>query len=431
MKCSDRRETLRRLVIIMSPFIIVSAFLIAGFNGSTAPASAAKGPSVMSSDLAADEEVRISKMAARVFGLPSDLESRFPSAFGGIHAIDNSSLVIGLVDSEPNEGARLRQYVESIENESRETLDRSTTFEFELTNVGYQRRLDVRQSILDRIAINGDLTGLAIDSVGLDAFGLVIETAGPVGPIQGTFKDMVPEITFTFAKPTSSFAMVGRFADSAPWNGGDALAFALFGSAHLKCTSGPGAHNASGARFLLSAGHCGSLTYFNTSFGNPLLNNPVGSTSASIFADGYPDVQTISANSSRFFWEGPGNGVRRTTQAGVDPIVGYSVCGQGMTTAAWGGTNCGVITEVNRSDTPVIDASSAVTHVAGAFIWDGSASLNGDSGGYISLSTIYGYGAVGTITSSNPNGSPPYSVGTPIAFHNFIWGLALNTPSNP
>jgi hypothetical protein len=431
MKCSAQRETVRGFVSIVSPFIIASAILFAGLTRGTAPASGASGPQTMSSDLSTEEEVQLSKIATKVFGLPSDLEGRFLGAFGGIRAIDNSTLVIGLVDSERDEGARLRQYVGAIADESRGTLGRSTTFEFESTNVSYQRRLEVRQIILDRNAMNGDLAGFAIDSVGLDAIGLVIESAELVGPIQGTLKDLFPEIAFTFVKPASSYATVGRFADSAPWNGGDALAFALFGSAHLRCTSGPGAHNASGARFLLSAGHCGSLTYFNTSFGNPLLNNPVGSTSASIFADGYPDVQIISTNSSRFFWEGPGNGVRRTTQAGVDPIVGYSVCGQGMTTAAWGGTNCGVITQVNRSDTPVIDASSGVTHVAGAFIWDGSASLNGDSGGYISLSTIYGYGAVGTITSSNPNGSPPYSVGTPIAFHNFIWGLALNTPSNP
>jgi len=379
-----------------------------------------------------EEEVQLSKAAAPSFSLPTDLQQRFPRSFGGTRAIDNSNLVISIVDSEPDEAEHLRNYVRSIVEESLSTVGRSTTFTFEPAKVSFEHRINVQQKILRQISDGGEFAGLGVTSVGLDAFGLSVWTKEPSSVAELELSRSFPEVPFTVRSEQFSTATASRFADSAPWNGGDVLAVNVFGFAAHRCTSGPGAHKATGARFLLLAGHCGSNSYFNTSFGSPSLNNPVGSTAASIYSNGYPDIQIVSANSSRYFWEGPGSGVRRTTLAAVDPVVGYTVCGQGATTAAWGSRNCGVVSETNMADTPVLEISTGViTLVSGLFLWDGSAALGGDSGGYISLSTVYGYGAVGTITSSNPNGSPPYTTGIPVAFHTFIWGLTLNTPANP
>lgn len=398
-----------------------------------APASTTgKADDTISENSSLDEEVQLSKIATRLFGLPSDLQIRFPKSFGGIRAVDNSHLVIAIVDDEPDDGSRLKEYVQSIVADSLNTVGRSTTFTFEQTKVSFQHRIDVQQKILRQISDDGEFSGLGVTSVGINSDGITVGTSNPREPVEKELSNAYPEIRFTVRDDLHSTAVASRFADSAPWNGGDQLAINFFGSAVHRCTSGPGDHNNAGARFLLTAGHCGSNSYYNTSFGTPLLNNPVGSTVGSIFSDGYPDIQIISANSSRYFWEGPGYGTRRTTLAPVNPVVGYTVCGQGVTTAAWGATNCGIVSEINMSNIPVFDRSTGiVTYVSGLFLWDGSAALDGDSGGYISLSTIYGYGAVGTITSSNPNVNSPYTTGIPVAFHNFIWGLTLNTPSNP
>ena len=433
MKNRSRTIRMRIHPIIAIPFAaIVATIVMITWCGVSPASTTGKSEITPSENLSPDKEVQLSKIATRLFELPSDLQIRFPKSFGGIRAVDNSNLVIAIVDDGSGDGSRLKEYVQSIVADSLNTVGRSTTFTFEQTRVSFQHRIDIQQEILEHVGNGGEFSGLGVTSVGLNADGITVGTSNPRLPVEKELSSAYPEIQFTVRDDLESTAVASRFADSAPWNGGDELAINFFGSAVHRCTSGPGAHNNSGARFLLAAGHCGSNSYYNTSFGTPLLNNPVGSTVGSIFSDGYPDIQIISANSSRYFWEGPGYGTRRTTLAPVDPVVGYTVCGQGVTTAAWGATNCGIVSQVNMTNTPVFDPSSGiVTYVSGLFLWDGSAALAGDSGGYISLSTIYGFGAVGTITSSNPNGTPRYTTGIPVAFHNFIWGLTLNTPSNP
>ena len=421
--------------IVLTVFILMTV-ICSVLLAPTFRSSALADPSGRATHVIADdeppttEEIDNSRVATRVFGLPSDLGSRFPNAYGGIRAIDNSTLVISIVESPQEEVAMLMAYVDSIVDDSIATVGKTIDITFETASVNFRRRQEVVDEIGTLIRSGGELVDLGLAGVGLDAAGIVVDTTRPGDESLTTkLQNKYPDIRFSVRRAQTSTLTATRYADYAPWNGGDALAFNSFGSAAMRCTSGPGAHDASGNRFLLFAGHCGSATYYNTNFAAPSLTNPVGPVASLIFADNYPDIARIAANSSRYFWQGAGNGVRQTTVAPVDPVVGYSVCGQGAVTAAFGGTNCGTISSVNNENW--LSDGFTLTYLVGWFIWDGSASMHGDSGGAISMSTIYGFGSVGTITAANSSGSPPYSIGTPTAFHRYIWGLTLNTPSTP
>jgi len=410
--------------------VFIAALSLVALAGNISAQDAPADSLISASEETAAEEINLSRVAGQVLAIPTDLATRFPKAYGGIRAIDNSNLVVSVVEPDSHEGEELRKYVESLVEYSNAEVGRSINITFEPSSVNFERLMSVHHDLGNQIHSGGEFRDLGLTGVGLDGRGITALTQLANNEALGkALQNAYPNIAFTVRTLTTSEAAASRFADTAPWNGGDVLAFNFFGSARIQCTSGPGAHNASGARYLLTAGHCGNLFYYNTNFGNPQLNNPVGPTAAYIFSNWYPDAAIVAANSSFYFWEGPGSGTRRTTLAAVDPVVGYNVCGQGATSAAFGLSNCGTISMVNL-DTDVTDGYTIV-HVGGLFLWDGSAALGGDSGGYISLSTVYGYGAVGTITSSNPNGSPPYSTGTPVAYHRFIWGLTLNTPSTP
>ena len=104
---------------------------------------------------------------------------------------------------------------------------------------------------------------------------------------------------------------------------------------------------------------------------------------------------------------------------------GLTVCGQGAVTAAWGGSNCGVVYAANFSQT-----IGGVYYTA-LFNWDisgGAAAIPGDSGGDISFASPYGYGTVGTITATLAGVG---TWGTMIQAPLYIWGLTLNSPSTP
>jgi hypothetical protein len=104
---------------------------------------------------------------------------------------------------------------------------------------------------------------------------------------------------------------------------------------------------------------------------------------------------------------------------------GLTVCGQGSVTAAWGGSNCGLVAAVN-----VARLIDGVNYTA-LFSWDvsgGAPALHGDSGADISFASPFGFGTVGTITATQTGVA---SFGTMIQAPLFIWGLTLNTPSTP
>lgn len=399
----------------------------------TAISFIARDANASESSTSTADEIALSRAATGILTLPSALESRFPNAFGGIRAVDNSTLIVSIVERESlsDEAIGIKEFVNSVASDSLDLVGISMTIDFDSSTTSFVQRREVLDRLASRIRDSGNLSDIGISSVGMDARGISIGMQTANAKVEEQIRGDFPEIEFNFTHIPRPDLTTGRFADVSPWNGGDSLAINLFGSPHMRCTSGPGAHSATGDRYLLTAGHCGNFFYYNTNFGSPSFSNPVGPMSTSIFTNWYPDIGRIATNSSMYFWEGPGSGTRRTTLAPVDPVVGYSVCGQGMVTAAWGATNCGTVSQINQ-DLEVYDASTgSTTWVSGQFLWDGSASMSGDSGGYISLSTIYGYGAVGTITASKSTASPPYSIGTPIAFHTFIWGLTLNTPSTP
>ena len=388
------------------------------------PAAAAIGHSV---GTVSSDDVELSAVANVVLSISSTLEREFEKSYGGMFEISKDVSVIRVVDLESASAQELISFVRAVQADSFERVGRTIEYRFEQYPVTFQQIKLARNLVVDLMKSEEARARFGIVSVGIgfDGVEVGVERYEEVESLQSLLDQQFPDVRIEIRAATASETTADRYSDSQPWNGGDMLAISLGGSATYACSSGPGAHDSQGNRFLLMAAHCGMNFFYNTNFGNPQLNNPVGPMTSRIYSNYYPEVGIISTNSSQYFWEGAGPGVRRITMAAVDPVVGMQVCGQGVTTAAYWGTNCGNVALV---DTCEWFKNLGLTF-CGLFRWDGSASLPGDSGGYISYSSIYGFGAVGTITGSNSFYSQ--SFGTAVAYHKFFWGLTLNTPSTP
>ena len=406
-------------------FVLIILSISVGLVGVVGrlPIAASEATAERSLDSRAPSEAELSRVATSILAMSSKLESDFPDVFGGMYELTNEVSVIRVVDIESPRAQKMIEFAQNSVEDSLARVGRAVQFRFESYPVAYER---VR-SALNRVTelMDDDRFGIISAGIGIDGVMVGVETDGDVEELRKLLVGDIPDVTFDVRVEVPPETTADRYSDSPPWNGGDMLAISIGGTPQYHCSSGPGAHDSQGNRYLLMAAHCGMNFFCNTNFGSPNLNNPVGPMTARTYANNYPDAGIITTNSSRYFWEGPGPGVRRTTLAPVDPVLGMQVCGQGVTTATYGSTNCGAVAVVNSC---VFFQGEGLTF-CGLFRWDGSASIGGDSGGYISYASIYGYGAVGTITGSRAN--PSQSFGTPVAYHGFLWGLTLNTPSTP
>jgi len=210
-----------------------------------------------------------------------------------------------------------------------------------------------------------------------------------------TYTSTYGSVIQTKVGPVPSAAS-GRTGDIAPWYSGDQIVST--GTPYEYCTLGFGVHNTfTGQHFSLTAGHCGSRTWYNTSHSTPKRNTStlVGSTySGSLAGPGSGlDVQLIKDNSSYLMWKGA---LGATTPIDINgysnPFAGASVCLEGSVS----GERCGTVEATTAT-------SNVTTHGHPGIVYDlfttNVAPISGDSGGPVLFSTIYGSLAGGDIES--------------------------------
>ncbi|MGL5857954.1 MAG: S1 family peptidase [Angustibacter sp.] len=181
-------------------------------------------------------------------------------------------------------------------------------------------------------------------------------------------------------KYTADARRVGRYNDTTPFWGGAAVY-----NGGVRCSSGFTVQNSSGARSMVTAGHCGNVgsvwrtgagLYFGTM------------TSKASFPTW--DLALLSGSSyGTYIYMGGRTGFGTPTGAAGNPVVGFSYCASGSTTYE----NCGkVATSLNGSFCDAAGCTPGLATFTG-----GSAVGPGDSGGPVvfkSGSRVYPRGVV-------------------------------------
>lgn len=202
-----------------------------------------------------------------------------------------------------------------------------------------------------------------------------------------------------------------RFADSAPWNGGDRIDSDP--QHNVNCTSGFGAHSSS-AHYMVTAGHCGPWKWYNN-------GQYIGQTSNDTdpaYSAYDVDAQVIPTSSSNIIWTGPLFSSVRTYITGwanaSNPEV---VCSEG----SFAGERCGNV-YINNTHVTFSDGYTR----SNIFIFIAPC-IEGDSGSPVWRNTGYGPLLAGTVTGTD--GSNCY--GTTVNADLFAMGVTPNTVANP
>jgi hypothetical protein len=274
------------------------------------------------------------------------------------------------------------------------------------------RQLNAIQS-----SLQGNWASLLKSGIEVDEFGsnpvTGKEDVGVVGLTAGkaaTLNRMYPPRALNVFNVTPRQAAAARVADSriadtAPFNGGDAIVSA---TQHFNaCSSGFGVVIGGVAR-LLTAAHCytvGTTVLNARSLGGTALSGS-GAAIGTVIASALPadlDSEVISAPGSDLIWTGPIGAPQRATVSGVGTwAVGDQVC----TSGAYGGEICGLtVQHVNYcmilSEFPVsLHLFCHLTQVQGA-----REIIGGDSGGPVFRFAGSSVEAVGTISGSNAAGN--------------------------
>lgn len=263
-----------------------------------------------SDPLPTQEETEMSEVAHRVFGLPEELASSYPGAYAGVVVKSSDHWTIRVIEGAVG-AEELQARVAEVMAEAITRVGKTIHFDVEPAEVTQARRDQVNSELSQDLIGRGKYTMMGLTAVGLNANGIYVEVdSGRESAVNAELGVTYPDIMFEVAATKKLEPTADRYADRAPWNGGDFLAVNFLGVTVPVCTSGAGAHSSSGQRFLLYAGHCGSAAaWYNTNLGSPQSNNPLGGgTAGLLWQSGSPDIASISANSSRYFWQGPGGG---------------------------------------------------------------------------------------------------------------------------
>jgi hypothetical protein len=211
--------------------------------------------------------------------------------------------------------------------------------------------------------------------------------------VQDHYGSDVQVVKGEIAKPSLT-----RLTDDNPWTGGDILhTYDSSGNIYGGCTSGPAVVTSSGAKRILTAGHCyiksvrsspsGLTDYkFRTvqNFDGPRGTNTgtMGYAAAKYDNHGY-DVAMIAAPANGHVWRTQylqGTAGTRGPQVGGKPsVVGERVCASG----ALSGENCAYVTKVDYSQGVYAPSGSIyyTIHASLADTKDGSTLAgDGDSG---------------------------------------------------
>lgn len=204
-------------------------------------------------------------------------------------------------------------------------------------------------------------------------------------------------------------ALVGRFDDSPPWNGGNQIV--SYSNPANACTTNFGFHsNNTGYRYVFTAGHCGPDYWYNTWVGYPsfTLANLLGITSG-----GVHPVSGGSGIDAQALDPGSVNGSSCLTWTGISnppyPVGSLAITGYSDVVAG-----AGVLTEgsmsFEQSATVIAPAPYVDIAVNGSVLPNyrvinvfkvNVGQVGGDSGGTVVYPTIYGPLAAGMITAGD------------------------------
>lgn len=127
----------------------------------------------------------------------------------------------------------------------------------------------------------------------------------------------------------------GSTCTGSTFSGGGAI---INGDNGARCTAGFGVRNASGQRFLLTAGHCGRP---GGGWQNGNRSRSIGNGTAENVGH---DLLLVSASSDSFMWDGGAQSSWGKTVSGWrDAIPGVTVCQSGSTS----GAQCGILNSRN------------------------------------------------------------------------------------
>jgi hypothetical protein len=331
------------------------------------------------------------------------LMSEYPQSFGGIYVDASGEFVVA---TDGTVSASLRQaaaagFVEA--GRSRQVVSAASSEALPVTFVDTGASLlhlyELKAAVLDNAALR---------SAGVDGAGLDIEhgrdvvmsrTSAGATAVKAAYGSSVEVMVDTGSGLTAS-----RYGDTPAWNAGDQIVTPSYGE--TTCTSGFGMEDtATGDTYLLTAGHCGAATWYNTKGSNPVYSSStlVGTTVAGSVSTSVIDSQLIQTDASCISWGDKStktsNDVRIYITGYIDPPQGASIETEGSVSTEQTGTVSfyDVSEVVGGESLQDLDLISAV-------------GTEGDSGGPLVYPTGFGPLAGGTEVGWYSSGSGEWGV---------------------
>jgi hypothetical protein len=257
---------------------------------------------------------------------------------------------------------------------------------FQTATYSYDQLVAVKADIL----ANSQFMSSGVLGAGLDVPGNAVSVTTTGGPVDAALANAYGnEVEVADATSTGTLD-ASRTNDSPPWNGGDEI----ISPSGVICTLGFGLSDATtGLSYSLTAGHCGSHKWYNTTASAMQMNSStyVGQTTSGTVLKSGIDAQLVSDNSSCIVW-GQG-GTRYFITGYANAPGGATLLGEGAITGNSSGTV--VMTDWSGNIAGESLANVDLTTLPLA---------SGDSGGPVIYPTVYGPLAegteVGTITYS-------------------------------
>jgi hypothetical protein len=267
------------------------------------------------------------------------------------------------------------------------------------TGVSLWHLYDLKAAILD----NPALTSAGVDGAGLDIehgrLVVMSRTESGASAVEADYGSSVKVLV-----DSGSGLFSSRYGDSAPFNGGDQIVTPSGGE--TTCTSGFGMQDTTtGQKYLLTAGHCGSATWYNTRTDSPVYDSStlIGSTLRGSVVTSVIDAQLISTSASCISWGGkstkPSNDVRTFITGYFDPPQGARIQTEGSVSTQQTGTVAYYDTSISTGGENLQDLD-LITPM-GTF---------GDSGGPMIYPTEFGPLAGGTIVGWYESGNQGWGI---------------------
>jgi hypothetical protein len=331
------------------------------------------------------------------------LMSEYPQNFGGIFVNSRGEFAVATDGTVP---AALRQAATAGFVDAGRSLrgisapdSSASRVTFVDTGASLRHLYELKAAVLD----NPRLRAAGVDGAGLDVEHgrdvVMSSTSAGAAAVKAAYGSTVEVMVDSGSGLTAS-----RYGDVPAWNAGDQIVTPSYGE--TTCTSGFGMEDTStGETYLLTAGHCGAATWYNTKGSDPVYDSStlVGATVAGSVSTSVIDAQLIQADSSCISWGGKStktsNDVRIYITGYIDPPQGASIETEGS-----------VSTE-QRGTVSYYDVSRVV---GGESLQDldliSSVGTGGDSGGPLVYPTAFGPLAGGTEVGWYSSGDSEWGV---------------------